>query len=322
MTYLQIPVGFTLRPAQSLWKAQSETRYDGQDSEELPPADYERCRTPVGTLLTLWLWGASKGGLPSSKSSETSSVVVTPTTAQIRAGDTQLFAATVGSPRPVSPGGFANPRLRSGAGVIRPIDSGVTWSVNDIPGGNTTVGTIDGRGLYTAPASLPNPSFVKVTATSAADSSVSATVPVTLDNPIPTLTSVSPATVSVGSFTLTVNGRGLVRGAQVLLGGTSVHTTFNSATQLTATGSATPAQLGRLQISVKNPDPGSATSTTSVNVQVNEPPAIQVSVSPPSTTLRAMAAQQFTATILGTSNSAAIWSVNGVPGGNADAGDH
>ena len=32
---------------------------------------------------------------------------------------------------------------------------GVTWSVNDIPGGDATVGTIDAEGLYTAPATIP-----------------------------------------------------------------------------------------------------------------------------------------------------------------------
>jgi hypothetical protein len=256
----------------------------------------QRIMNGVVLLLALsFLYGCgavSKANLPSSKSSGKSSLVIAPAAAQIRAGDTQLFAANIG----------------------------VTWSVNDIPGGNTTIGTIDGKGLYTAPESLPTPNYVKVTATSVADSSMSAAVPVTLDNPMPALASVSPTTVSMGSFTISVKGRGFVRGAQVLLGGTSVPTTFNSATQLTATGVATPAQLGRSQISVKNPDPGSATSTTSVNVQVNKAPAIQVSVSPPNTNLRAMDAQQFTATILGTSNSAATWSVNGVPGGNAALG--
>lgn len=45
--------------------------------------------------------------------------------------------------------------------------AGVTWSVNGIAGGNTTVGTVDASGLYTAPAAIPSPAVVAVTATTA-----------------------------------------------------------------------------------------------------------------------------------------------------------
>src|SRR5947209_5911886 len=42
----------------------------------------------------------------------------------------------------------------------------VRWSVNGIAGGNSTVGTVGGDGLYTAPSAVPNPATVTVTATS------------------------------------------------------------------------------------------------------------------------------------------------------------
>ena len=45
----------------------------------------------------------------------------------------------------------------------------VTWKVNGIPGGNSTVGTISATGLYNAPNTVPKPSSVTVTATSVAD---------------------------------------------------------------------------------------------------------------------------------------------------------
>ncbi len=35
--------------------------------------------------------------------------------------------------------------------------NGVQWSVNGVPNGNATVGTIDSTGLYTAPTTLPSP---------------------------------------------------------------------------------------------------------------------------------------------------------------------
>jgi hypothetical protein len=59
-------------------------------------------------------------------------------------------------------------------------DTSVTWSVNSIPGGNSTVGTISSTGLYTAPSAVPNPNMVTVTANSAADPSKSAGVQVTV----------------------------------------------------------------------------------------------------------------------------------------------
>jgi hypothetical protein len=55
------------------------------------------------------------------------------------------------------------------ANVANTGDTGVTWSVNDVPGGNNTVGTIAASGVYTAPADLPVPATVHVRATSQAD---------------------------------------------------------------------------------------------------------------------------------------------------------
>jgi hypothetical protein len=63
----------------------------------------------------------------------------------------------------------------------------VTWTVNSVTGGNSTVGTITSTGLYTAPATVPIPATVTVMATSEADPSVAGS-----------------ATVSVGSFIETV----------------------------------------------------------------------------------------------------------------------
>ena len=236
----------------------------------------------------------SQGNLPVTQSFiPSSSIVVMPATAKIRIGDAHQFSAAF-SGLPVPPdcvdgaghnrtdeSQFEGPQPRPCTILAGGMNPGVTWSVNGVPGGNAILGTIDARGLYTAPANLPNPNSVNVTATSAENPSVSSWAPVTLDNPIPTLTSVSPATVSLGSFTLTVTGRKLVKGAEVIFAGAPLQTTFNSATQLTATGIATQAQLGTVQVSVINPDPGPASSIADLSVQVNKPPAIQVSLGPP-----------------------------------------
>jgi uncharacterized protein (DUF1800 family) len=71
-------------------------------------------------------------------------ITLTPPTAQVTLGAAQQFTATVTNAQ--------NPA--------------VTWSVNNVAGGNSVVGTISSGGLYTAPAALPNPAQVTVRATS------------------------------------------------------------------------------------------------------------------------------------------------------------
>jgi hypothetical protein len=170
-------------------------------------------------------------------------VVVTPNSANIRAGDMFPFSATVS--------GTSN--------------GSVTWSVNGTVGGSPSIGTISATGSYTAPSVLPSPNTVTVRATSLADSSVSGPSSITLLNPTPVLTGINPASTGSGSFTLTVTGSKFVNGAQVLFGTTPLQTTFVSATQLSAAGTASSA--GTYAISVLNPDPGSSFSN-SVNLQV------------------------------------------------------
>ena len=66
------------------------------------------------------------------------------------------------------------------AAVTDESNSAVTWSVNGVVGGNSTVGTITVGGTYTAPAAVPSPATVTVTATSQADSSLSGSAVVTV----------------------------------------------------------------------------------------------------------------------------------------------
>jgi hypothetical protein len=172
------------------------------------------------------------------------SVTVFPQTASVRAGNSANFSATVSGTQ----------------------NTAVTWYVNDIAGGSSSLGTIDSTGKYTAPATLPNPASVTIKAVSSADSSKNGTSAVSLMNPTPVLTGISPASTNLGSFTLTVTGSDFVAGAQVLFGTTALSTTFVSATKLTATGNATSA--GTFSVTVQNPDPGSSSSSAQ-NFTVN-----------------------------------------------------
>ena len=143
--------------------------------------------------------------------------------------------------------------------------SGVTWTVNGIANGNASVGTISVTGPltanYVAPASVPSPNAVTIAAVADTNNSVTGTAMATLLNPIPIVNTVSPSSVSVGSYTILVNGADFVAGAVVTVDGNPVPTTFLSSTELSATGTATQAQLGTtVTITVTNPNPGSALS--------------------------------------------------------------
>ena len=176
--------------------------------------------------------------------SQSVSVSVSPPTANIRAGATYKFTAS----------------------VLGSSNTSVTWTVNSVSGGNSTVGSVDSSGNYTAPVTLPSPNTVSVTATSAADVTKSATSAVTLLNPTPVLTGLSPTSANLGNYSLTLTGSNFVNGAKVLVSGNAISTTFVSATKLTATSSA--ASAGTFAISIENPDPGSTTSSA-LNFQVN-----------------------------------------------------
>jgi len=69
------------------------------------------------------------------------------------------------------------------ASVANTTDDTVTWQVNEIPGGNSTVGTITSAGVYTAPATVPAVSAVTITAVSNADQTLVSTSVVNITSP-------------------------------------------------------------------------------------------------------------------------------------------
>src|SRR5262249_32881698 len=79
------------------------------------------------------------------------------------------------------------------------------------------------------------------------------------NNPVPSVTSISPNTATAGAaaFTLTVNGTNFTSASEVSWNGANLATIFVSATQLTA---QVPANLisavGSAQVTVANPAPG------------------------------------------------------------------
>lgn len=200
------------------------------------------------------------------------------------------------------------------AQVVGAKNKSVVWMVNDIPNGNSTVGTINSTGRYTAPAAPPSGFAVTVKAKSVALQTAFGVSNVTIRNQVPRINSVTPSTLPLGSFTITVDGSRFVNGARVLWNNTQLQTAFVSSTRLTATGNA--AQTGSAQITVANPGPEAVSTPVAINVVSN----IGVNVTPNTVSLAPSATQQFQATVSGTANQAVTWKVNNVTGGNSTTG--
>ena len=150
--------------------------------------------------------------------------------------------------------------------AVTGLSSTVTWSLTGMaPVNNPKLGTITSTGLYTAPATPPAQNPVTVQATGSDGKTVGIAY-VLVEAAGPTLTSVSPSPVNVGTYNVTVNGKGFVKGAGVVAGGISLSTAFVSSTQLTANGYQ--ASAGSVPFYVTNP--GTLASNT-VNVTFVKP---------------------------------------------------
>ncbi len=125
-----------------------------------------------------WTFGCGAGGAsPPPPPPPTIEVTVKPTSGSVVLGGQATFTAT----------------------VINTTDTAVSWGVNGVPGGNATLGTITSAGVYTAPADLPSPAAVQVTATSHADPTKSGTGTLAITSDITLSLTPNPASVELGS---------------------------------------------------------------------------------------------------------------------------
>ena len=90
--------------------------------------------------------------------SGTVSVSVSPSSVSVIVGESTGFTAT----------------------VTGTTNTAVTWEVNNVAGGNSTVGTISAAGNYTAPATVPNPAAVAIKAVAQADMNASGSASATI----------------------------------------------------------------------------------------------------------------------------------------------
>ncbi len=220
-------------------------------------------------MKRLLLIAAMASAACSSTATPTVSIALSPVTATISTGATQAFSTTVG--------GTSN--------------AGITWSVTEADGGTVA------DGLYTAPATAGT---YHVVATTAADTSKKATATVTVTTPV--VVTVSPATVSLltgatQTFTATVTGA------------TNTAVTWSveeigDGTVTTAGVYTAPSNSGTYRVIATSVADGTKVGSAVVTVG-----AIGVSIAPGLATLITGAQQTFTATITGSTNTAATWTV-------------
>lgn len=188
------------------------------------------------SLTTLLLAGCGSVSSNNNQQSQQPTVTVTGSSS-VRLGTPTAFTAT----------------------VTNLVNTAVTWEVNGIAGGNSTVGTISNTGLYTPPAGIPSPNTVTISAVSVASPGTSGSTRVNILNPVPVITAAAASPVSGTSYTLEISGAGFVNGSQIQVGGTNVTTNFVSPTDLQASITI-PAGSGTISVDVTNPNPGGMAS--------------------------------------------------------------
>ncbi|HEY4303324.1 MAG TPA: Ig-like domain-containing protein [Gemmatimonadaceae bacterium] len=213
-------------------------------------------------------------------------LVLAPATPTIFTNTTQQFSVTAGGKGPF------------------------TYTVNDVTGGNATLGTISATGAYKAPAGVPTPASVDVCAIQAAPSTkgcakvtiASSVAGIQLAPRADTLATIG----AVQQLTATITSK---PGGSVV-GLTPTFTTSDGAVAtVSATGQVTAIGWGVATITAKIE---SFTATTSVTV------VGPLVVSPGTSNKLPNGTQQFT--VLAGGNGPFTWTVNGIAGGNATFG--
>lgn len=195
------------------------------------------------------------------------------------------------------------------ATVQNTTNTAVTWSVDTIAGGNSTVGTINASGLYTAPSQAGNHT---VTATSVADTTKNANAAVTVGM----LAAITPASVTIPpggteQFNTTVQGfsnTSVNWAVDTVAGGNATVGTISTTGLYTA-----PSQAGSHTVTATSVADSSLTASAQVAISA-------LSLSPTTAAINPSTTEQFTASIQGVTTTAITWSVDTLVGGNASVG--
>jgi hypothetical protein len=248
------------------------------------------------------------------------------------ATDSAMVSMTLRGPGTVRLGG----QSQYAATITGSSNTTVTWKVNGVAGGNSAIGSISAKGLYTAPESAPESHTVTITATSTASPSVSKSLPVALAAPpqapgsngagsIVTLALSGASIVTLGKsaqYTATVTGNSDTAVAWSVDGVVGGDTTLGT---ISASGlyTAPESQLQSAQVTItatSMADPSvSQNLVVTLTTQAHTPVTIMVALGGP-TSVQLGNTSQYTATVTGSSDTGVTWSVNDLAGGDSSVG--
>ena len=198
------------------------------------------------------------------------SVSVSPTTASLQPGQQAQFSAQVS--------GTTN--------------TAVNWSA--------TGGTLTSSGLYTAPSTAGT---YTITATSTADSTKSASAAITVSQPTQISISVSP-----GNASLLTGGQQQFTAAISGTSNTAVLWSASSGTISTSGLYTAPTVAGTYTVKAVSAANGMSSASATVSVSASQD--VSISISPTSVAMPEKWQQQFSATVVGSSNTGVTWVVS------------
>ena len=220
-------------------------------------------------------------------------VTISPTTATLLPSQTQTLAVSI-----------------TGASSTPPIN----WSMSPAVGLLAPNGT---TAVYTAPSAVSAEQTVDIIARSAQDSTRFATTRITLRPPVTVSLSQTSATLNASqtqALTATVTGStntNVTWSMSPAVG--TISTSGNKAVYTAPSVLETPQTVEVVATSM-------AMSSATAKVILTLVPVVSVTVTPPTTTLKAGQSQQFTASVAGTANKAVNWSLSSATGTITAAG--
>jgi hypothetical protein len=187
-------------------------------------------------------------------------------------------AITSLTPSSAAAGSPDTPITITGSGFVAA--STAQWNGTPIP---TTFGSATSLTVTLTASNLANGTVAKVTvANPSPGGGTSAPVDFSVNNPVPAITKINPASVLAGSSSplLDVSGSGFVPSTAITWNGAALTTTFVSPTEVKATVPAADlAGSSASMIAAQNPAPGGGTSPVAT-FDVNSPVAAITSISP------------------------------------------
>ena len=229
------------------------------------------------------------------------SVTVSPATGAVLLGNTMQFSATVSNSS----------------------NAAVTWSVDGVSGGNSSVGTVSSTGVFTAPQTLPQAADL-VTATSISDATKSAAATVSIMSDVSVSVLPSTATLqAAGSqqFTATISSAGhpansVIWSVNGIPGGSAAFGTISAGGLYFAPQIVT----SPLNVTIQAQSVADPTKSASAMLQLLPTTVVAVAMLPGSATISLGASQSFSAQVSGANDTTVSWDVNGFASGNSIVG--